>query len=308
MRKLIVILGPTCTGKTSLAEYLCRRFNGEIISADSRQVYKFMDIGTGKVPAVGGEAGVRTHMQDVVRPGQKYSVSDWSKAARYARDDIWEREKLPFIVGGTGFYIDVLLGNRRLAGVGPDYELRKKLEGLSTEELFLRLQKADPVRAGEIDRKNKVRLVRAAEILNSNCQKPAPTTTSNPNSNTKPKPKPIILGLTSSNEVLYRRADSWVEEILRENRLLEETARLVEKGYGKTIPMQGIIYKTVLEHFEHQLSYDEMKQRIKWDLHGYIRRQLTWFKKSPKGIVWFNIKSENLAEEVGSRVELHLDN
>ena len=173
---MIVILGPTCTGKTSLAEKLCLKFNGEIISADSRQVYKHMDVGTGKVHnstfkvkssntlKVLGDRVFSTHLQDVVLPNRNYSVAQWAKEAQAAISEIGSRGKTAFLVGGTGFYIDVLLGNRQLAGVAPDYSLRSKLEKLSCEELLDELSKLNPEAAKTIDKKNKRRLVRAVEV------------------------------------------------------------------------------------------------------------------------------------------------
>jgi len=328
---LIVILGPTCTGKTSLAEKLCYKFSGEIVSADSRQVYRFMDIGTGKLPPSchsrpatslgvnsGGNPDVKTHLQDVVRSDQNYSVADWAASAKRALDDIKRREKIPFVVGGTGFYIDVLLGNRGIAGVAPDYILRQELEKLFCEELFAKLKKLDPEKAAEIDRKNKRRLVRAVEIsksISTSISNSTSISTSNSISNSSniqhPTANfttnyPLIIGLKSSNDYLYNKADQWVEKILENDALLKETAQLVEKGYRNTVPMQGMIYKTVLDYLKHQVTYDEMKQRIKWDIHGYIRRQMTWFKKSPKDTIWFDIATQNVAKEVEKKVKWYL--
>jgi len=296
MKKLIVILGPTCTGKTSLAEELCLKHNGEIVSADSRQVYQYMDIGTGKLPK---SEQVVTHLQDVAVPGCNYSVSDWSKTAHRTIKNIWQRGKIPFVVGGTGFYIDVLLGNKQLSGVEPDYILRAKLEKLSTEELFEKLKKLDSERAASIDSSNERRLVRAIEI--AECSSPTP------NSNSTSISKILIVGLKAPNKYLYSKADRWVEKILEKNILFKETANLIERGYKDTSPLQGIIYKSVIDHFDHKLDYDEMKQRIKYDLHSYIRRQLTWFKKSPPNIKWFNISETECGQKVKNAVRFYLD-
>ncbi len=300
---LILILGPTCTGKTSLAEKLCSKYTGEIISADSRQIYRYMDVGTGKVPLLkkSGSVSCKTHLQDVVTPNQHYSVSDWSKAAQNIANYLWATGKTPFVVGGTGFYIDVLLGNRQLSGVEPDYKLREELEKLSLGELFERLENEDSERAENIDRKNKRRLVRALEVVNSKS-----VSNTNLNSVSMKKSTILILGLTASNEFLYQRADSWVESILEDNALLDETADLISRGYKNNEPLQGIIYKTVVEYLENSLSYGDMKQRIKWDIHAYIRRQLTWFKKSPKGINWFDISKPDHFEKVENSVKYYL--
>ena len=180
MKKLIVICGPTSAGKTSLAIRLCQRFTGEIVSADSRQLFKYMNIGTGKMPAmlrmkgtvpnyVVGEGfwrvgGVYIHLYDVVEPDRKFSVARFKDAATKEIESMWRRKKIPFLVGGTGFYLAAVLGETEISRVPPDWELRRELEKLSTGELFEKLQKLDPARAKTIDPKNPRRLVRAIEI------------------------------------------------------------------------------------------------------------------------------------------------
>jgi len=301
MDKLVVILGPTCTGKTSLAEELCVKHNGEIVSADSRQVYRYMDIGTGKLPK---SKQVVTHLQDVARPDQEYSVSHWAEGAQRVIENIWQRGKASFVVGGTGFYIDILLGLRGLAGVEPNYKLRRELETLSKEELFERLREVNPERAESIDRNNPRRLIRAIEISKSSRANSASLSTPRERfelSNT------LVIGLKASNGYLYARADKWVEKIMENNALLSETACLLEKGYRDTPPLQGIIYKTVLDYFDRKIEYEQMVQRIKFDIHQYIRRQLTWFKKSPPRIHWFDISELNHMQRVKNIVEFYLD-
>lgn len=308
---IITILGPTCTGKTSLADKLATKYNGEIVSADSRQVYKHMDIGTGKVPR---STKIRTWLQDVVEPNENYSVADWVKEAQYVVSNIYSRGKIPFIVGGTGFYIDVLLGFKQLAWVPANYKLRSELEKLSMEELVNKLRKVNRELAERTDLNNRRRVIRALELSYTSSDPAKPESqeaTLNKRLSTRvysefakgTNSKHLVIGLKSENEFLYQRADTWVEEILKNNALLEETAKLVEMGYKNTVPLQSFIYRTVLDYFDHQLDYEGMKQEIKFNMHAYIRRQLTWFKKSPPNIEWYNISDPKYMQKVESSVE-----
>jgi tRNA dimethylallyltransferase len=315
MNKLVVILGPTSTGKTSLAIKLCKKFSarggGEIVSADSRQVYKFMDIGTGKMPAGTGTVpvlkrgdgvwtvdDVKIHLYDVVEPNKNFSVARFKDAAEKEIQSIWRRKKVPFLVGGTGFYIAAVLGESETAGVSPNWELRRQLEKLSVEELFEKLQRLDPKRSESIDRFNSRRLVRAIEIaLAGASPKLSPD---------RPEPRSVLkIGLTAPREVLYQRADSWAEAIVS-NGLIDEVKDLIRRGYKDAPPMNGIIYKTAIEFVDGKISKDEMRQRIKFDLHGYIRRQLTWFRKDKK-INWLDITRPDFDPRTQKLVELFLN-
>jgi tRNA dimethylallyltransferase len=319
MSKLIIICGPTSTGKTSLGIKLCRKFDGEIISADSRQLFKYMDIGTGKKPAVSrmkgtvpfntvGEGfwkvgGVYIHLYDVVEPDRKFSVARFKDAATKEIESIWRRGKTPFLVGGTGFYIAAVLGETEFPRVPPDWELRRELEKLSTEELFEKLQKLDPERAKTIDPKNPRRLIRAIEIAAD-----SPTRRVE---NSKPDgfflgggERVLKIGLTAPREVLYDRADRWAEAIIN-NGLLEEVQDLINRGYRDAEPLKGIIYQTAVDHLDGEITKEETLQKIKFDLHGYIRRQLTWFKRD-KEIKWFDLTESDLEKKVEKMVKSYL--
>src|SRR3989344_5936444 len=163
--KLVVILGPTASGKSDLAVILAKKYNGEVISADSRQVYKGLDIGTGKITK-GEMRGVRHHLLDVANPRKQFTASDFVRLTNLTVVKIVNENKLPIICGGTGFYIDAILGDKQIPEVPPNDKLRKELEKKSTEELFKMLKKLDPERAENIDSKNPRRLVRAIEICN----------------------------------------------------------------------------------------------------------------------------------------------
>ena len=317
--KLIVIVGPTSTGKTSLGIKLCREFNGEIVSADSRQIYKHMNIGTGKRPLSEMQKsqvsmqkqdgcwivdGVYVHLYDVVEPDRKFSVARFKDAATKEIESIWRRGKVPFLVGGTGFYIAAVLGETEFARIPPDWELRKKLEKLSVEELFEKLKRLDPERAKTIDPKNPRRLVRAIEIVKGVAAGPWPAREEARQG--RAATHPLKIGLTAPREILYQRADAWAERIVN-NGLLEEVQDLVNRGYKNAPPMQGIIYQSALDHLDNKINKEEMLQRIKFDLHGYIRRQLTWFKRD-RGVQWFDVSKPNFDVAVEEMIESFLRN
>ncbi len=311
--KLVVIVGPTSTGKTSLAIKLCKRFSarggGEIVSADSRQIYKFMDAGTGKLPLSKGSKikkgdgywiidGVYVHLYDVVEPDRKFSVARFKDAATKEIESMWRRGKVPFLVGGTGFYLAAVLGETEFPRVPPDWKLRKELEKLSTGELFEKLKKLDPKRAKTIDPKNPRRLIRAIEVVLNAPSGPVPLADLSVADTLK-------IGLTADRETLYRRADRWAEAIVNDG-LLDEVQDLINRGYKNTPPMKGIIYQAAVGHLDGKISQEEMLERIKFDLHGYIRRQLTWFKRD-KEIRWFDVSEPKFGEKVEKMVESYLE-
>ncbi len=322
MEKIIVICGPTSTGKTSLAVRLCRKFNGEIVSADSRQIYKYMDIGTGKLP-VGVQRskikeqnlvqsskpaiergdgywivdGIYIHLYDVVEPDKKFSVARFKDAATREIESMWRRGKVPFLVGGTGFYIAAVLGEIEFPRIAPDWQLRRELEKLSTGELFGKLQELDLERARTIDPKNPRRLVRAIEIAAADSSEPRSDGGIRARLFPSSAADQILkIGLTAPRETLYQHADAWAEAIVNDG-LLDEVQDLINRGYKDTPPMKGIIYQPAVEHLDGKVTKEEMLQKIKFDLHGYIRRQLTWFRRD-KSIRWFNIARSGFDLEI----------
>ena len=323
MKKLVTILGPTCTGKTSLAVKLCKTFDGEIVSADSRQIYKYMDTGTGKLPVPKSQVsnpksqtnvedreitkgdgywiidGIYVHLYDVVEPDRKFSVARFKDAATREIESMWRRGKVPFLVGGTGFYIAAVLGEVEFPRVPPDWKLRRELEKIPTAELFEKLQKLDPERAKKIDPKNPHRLIRAIEVAKWKVEGRRWKV-----EREEEKCEDLKIGLTSSRETLYQRADAWAEGIVN-NGLLDEVQDLINSGYKNTPPMKGIIYQPAVDFLEGKISKEEMLQRVKFDLHGYIRRQLTWFKRD-KEIKWFDLTESDCGKKVEKMVELFL--
>lgn len=322
---LIVICGPTCTGKTSSAIKLAGEFGGEIISADSRQVYRYLNVGTGKIPGsfpkekvkVMGSAywfgSVPVHLYDLVPPNVNLTVVEYAKKASEEIASCWRRGKVPFLVGGTGFYLDVVLGRVQPAGVPPNPKLREELEKKSLAELNQVLKELDPERWEIIDQKNPRRLIRAIEIASLEVQ-PLKT---RENAIGEVEPlyvrseavvgvQPLWVGLTAPREILYQRADEWAEKNVGDDSLVAEVKDLLERGYEDAPALQGIIYASALAFVAGKISQAELLERVKFDLHGYIRRQQTWFKKN-SAIEWFDITTEGFDKQIAERVRSYLD-
>ncbi|OGC50380.1 hypothetical protein A2716_04200 [candidate division WWE3 bacterium RIFCSPHIGHO2_01_FULL_40_23] len=277
--KQVVILGPTSSGKTSLALKLCKKLGGEIVSVDSRQIYKYMDIGTGKLPV--GEPfevekndglwvvnGVKVFGYNLISPDKSFSAFDFYNFISKLKFE----KPYVFFTGGTGFYFDVILGNKKVANVSPDENLRKKLNKLTAEQLFLKLSVLNKEKAGLIDKNNKVRLIRAIEIE---------TGSQNFVEKALPFIRPsVVIGLKIPRPEIYKRVDRWVETSFEA--LIEETKALIEMGFSETAPMKGLNYKTAVLFLSQKLNKQEALERMKYDNHKYIRRQETYFKKMPK--------------------------
>lgn len=289
--KIIVILGPTASGKTDLSLALAKKFHGEIVSADSRQIYKKMNIGTAK-PA--GEwakkiyivQGTPHHLVDIVDPDKDFSLADYKLLAGQAIKDILSRNKLPIIVGGTGLYIQALVENLDIPAVAPDSDLRKKLEKKSQEELVKMIKELDPESARKIDLKNPRRVLRALEVFISTGQ-------SFFKQRTKSKPiyKVLQIGIDLPREELYKRINARVDKQIQEG-LVEETRVLASK-YDWNLPsMSGIGYKQVGFYLRREMSLSEAIDILKRDTRRYSKRQMTWFKRDKK-IIW--IKNTDLA-------------
>lgn len=308
MKKLLVIVGPTGTGKTKLALSLAKKFYGEVISADSRQLYKHLDIATGKevTEIKKGSAskhngywlvdGIKIHLYDLIEPTQSFSVAQYQQQALEIIEKIQKEKKLPILVGGTGLYVSAVSDGLNIPKIPPDLFLRKELEIANKDELYKKLQEVDPKTAEKIDAGNPHRLVRALEVFYQTGQSI---------SDLKDKYKVdfdlLFIGLTSDRETLYKNADNKVEEWLKLG-LVEETQKLLDLRYSPALPaMTSIGYQQIIMSLEEKISLAEATQRIKFALHNYIRRQLTWFKRD-KRITWFDISTEDFEKEVGKRV------
>lgn len=307
MNKLLVVCGPTGVGKTRLALQLAQEFNGELISADSRQIYKYMDIVTGKdvpkelrVQSSGisfrnkllpyySDGRTRIWGYDVVQPDEEWSVKHFVELARVVIEDIRKRKKLPIIVGGTGLYLKALTEPIPLISIPRDLRLRQRLEKKSTDELFALLNKKWPSRAritNESDRKNPRRLIRAIEI--AEFQKDCPSHTRRTVLHKIPDDA-LWIGLTIKNRKhLYNRIDTRVDQRIGP-RLWDELDVLKKKTFLGAVPAHTIGYQQWIRYLDGSVDKTETAQRWKFAEHAYARRQLTWFKKQP-GIHWFNIE------------------
>lgn len=315
-KKLLVICGPTAVGKTSLAVSLAKKFDAELISADSRQVYQGMDIVTGKdlsgkekiekrrvmVSHSGTDYslvpykfhGVPLWMCDVVLPHQEFSVSHYQSLAGAVIQDIQKNNKLPIVVGGTGLYIRSMINPMETASVAPDLNLRKDLKEASLDELQIKLRNMDPEvfkNLNESDRKNPRRLIRKIEICFSSKKLEK--------NSLKTDFDVLLIGLTSSLEKIYERIDARVDARMKSGALEEVT--YLQSTYGFDIPsMTGIGYREWREYFvkkPDQSMLNECIQRWKYDEHAYARRQMTWFRKE-KDIHWFDIEDTGRQKKI----------
>lgn len=272
--KLIVILGPTASGKSELAIKLAQKFNGEIISADSRQVYRGMDIGTGKVTKKEME-GIPHHLLDISSPKKRFTVVRYRKLALRAINKIHERNKIPLLVGGTGFYIQAVIDGVIIPEVKPDWKLRKKLEKKPTEELYKMLKKLDPKRAKTIEKKNKRRLIRALEIVTK-------TKRAIPPLSKKPLSCPVLMvGIKKEGkelqELIKKRFLKWLKR-----GLIREVKNLRKLGLSwKRIEEFGMHYRAVAQYLQEKITYKEMIKNSLKELQNYTKRQMTWFKRHP---------------------------
>jgi tRNA dimethylallyltransferase len=285
MSLLVTIVGPTATGKSSLALELCQALNGEIISADSRQVYRYMDICTAK-PTKEEQALVPHYLIDVVNPDEDFSLALYQSKALEAIESIQKRHKVSFLVGGSGLYVWALLEGWRIPPVPPDSALRQKLESRARleggEELYNELKEIDPAAAERIDPRNVRRVIRALEV----------SLQGTPFSQLqvkKPFVDSVIIGLTTDRDNLYRRIDARVDNMI-EKRLVGEVESLVARGYGFDLPsMSGLGYKQIAMYLQGKIDLPTAIQQIKFDTHGFARHQYNWFRLKDKRINWFEL-------------------
>ncbi len=273
--KIVVICGPTAVGKSDFAVEYALKHNGEIISADSRQVYKGLDIGSGKITK-NEMRGIPHHLLDVANPKKIFTVSDFQKLGNKVIQKILEKKKLPIICGGTGFYIDALVTGMILPEVKPNKELRMKIQALSIEKLFKMLQKLDPIRAKTIDKQNKVRLIRAIEI--SKALGSVPVMSKKSPFNVK------YIGLTLPPEKLKERIK--VRLLKRLSGMIREVKQLHSNGVSwKRLESLGLEYKYLARFLQSKISKSEMIESLLREICQYAKRQMTWFKRN-KEISW----------------------
>lgn len=292
MDKVIVIVGPTASGKTKMSIELAKQINGEIISADSMQIYKYMDIGTAK-PTLEERQGIRHYLIDEVTPADEFSVARFQGLALKYIEEIINKNKIPIVVGGTGLYINSLIYNIKFTEINTDWELRKKLQEVAREKgneyLHSELRKIDPEAAEKIHVNDTRRIVRALEvyyITNKPISYYQKISRSEP-----PKYKFILFGIRMDREKLYNRINKRVDEMI-EKGLVDEVKRLLEMGYDKcSIAMQGLGYKEILWYLKGEANLSEVIELLKRDTRRYAKRQMTWFN-SIKDIIWLDINDD----------------
>lgn len=289
MKNVIVVVGPTASGKTSLSIELAKRLNGEIISADSMQVYRMMDIGTAK-PSIDEMEGIRHYLIDEVNPDVEFNVVRFKELAELYIEKIINEGKQPVVVGGTGLYISSLINNISFSQTECDQQLRNELneqaEKYGAEYIHNKLREVDPTSADSIHPNNVKRVIRALEVY---YQTQKPISYHNEISKSIPsKYNFILIGLTMDRQRLYDRIDKRVDMMIKAG-LIDEVKSIIEAGYGNCqVAMQGIGYKQIIAYFNNEITQEEAIDLIKRDSRRYAKRQITWFKRI-KEINWFNI-------------------
>ncbi len=298
MYELIAVVGPTATGKSRLALALAEQLDGEIISADSRQVYRCMDIGTAK-PTPAERRAVPHHLIDIVDPDQDFSLAQYQALAYAAVRDIRNRRKTPLLVGGTGLYVWAVLEGWQIPRIAPDAALRQSLEAKAAApggagQLYAELQKIDPAVAERIDPRNVRRVIRALEVSRA---AGAPFSGLR---RKRPLYNALVIGLTAERAALYRLIDARVDAMLAAG-LVDEVKRLLARGYKPDLPaMSGIGYRQVIAYLAGRLTLAEAAQQIKYETHRFARHQYAWFRLGDKRIHWFDVTQKDLAEIVAS--------
>lgn len=301
---LIVIVGPTAVGKTSVSIELAKRLDGEIVSADSRLLYRRMDIGTAK-PTEKEMQGVPHHLIDVADPDERWNLAIYQRKAYQIIDVIHERGHLPFLVGGTGQYIRSIIEGWNIPPQKPDLAMREALndwaEIIGAEGLHDRLAALDPEAADQIDYRNVRRVVRALEVIFKTGER---------FSDLRRKQEcpydPIILGIDRPREELYERVDQRIEEML-DRGLVEEIRGLLEDGYSpKLSTMSAIGYGEIIQYLQGEISYEEAIILIKRNTRTFVRRQANWFKPDDPRINWFEA-GDRLVEDMETTIRRQLN-
>lgn len=283
--KVIVICGPTASGKTALSIQLAQKINGEIISSDSMQIYKNMNIGTAK-PDKQEMQGIKHYLLDFVEPNQRYSVADYKKDAENAIEDILQKGKVPIIVGGTGLYVDSLIYGIEYPNIEFDENYRKKLEKRAEKEglekLYEKAKKIDPQAMKKISRNDQKRILRVLEIYNATGKTKTEQEIESRKNEVKYDYR--VFAINMDREKLYDRINKRVDVMIQKG-LIEEVENLLKKYNEFPTAMQGLGYKEVVEYIQGKVLKEDMIENIKRESRRYAKRQITWFKKN-KQTIW----------------------
>lgn len=301
---LVIILGPTAVGKTSVSIALASCLAGEIVSADSRLLYRGMDIGTAK-PTQTDMYGIPHHLIDVADPDEIWSLAIYQREAYRMIDAIHTRDRLPFLVGGTGQYIRSIVEGWQIPPQKPDFALRDAItqwaEEIGAEGLHKRLERIDPAAATKIDYRNLRRTVRALEVILKTGER-----FSDLRQKQTCRYKPLILGIDRPRESLYARIDQRVEQMLDQG-LVEEVQGLLGAGYAPDLPtLSAIGYAEIIQYLQNKTSLEEAEALIKRNTRMFVRRQANWFKPDDERIIWFTA-SQHLEDEMEAYIRRNID-
>ncbi len=299
-QKLFAIVGPTAVGKTDIALKLASEFDGEIVSADSRTIYRGMDLATAK-PTRAERALVPHHLLDVVEPDQELTLAEYQKRAYAALDDIFARAKIPFLVGGTGLYVRAVVEGYNIPRVPPNLAQRAVLEKIPAPELYARLQTLDPEIAATILPNNTRRMIRALEVIDATGEKMSALQTRHP------PPYPIVqIGLSLPRPLLYARVDARIDKMIQDG-LVDEVRALVARGYAFDLPsMTGLGYREIGAFVRGEISLDQAMTLLKSNTRKFIRHQANWFRPGDARICWFDLSLSGY-DEIRKFVASELD-
>lgn len=305
MRCLVAVIGPTAVGKTKLAIRLAQSFNGQIVNADSRQVYRFMDVGTAK-PGIADRAIIPHHIIDIVNPDEPFSLALYKNLANETIENIQLQDKIPFLVGGSGLYVWSVVEGWTIPEVPPDIKFRQSMENLAREKgvahLFEELRKIDPIAATKIMPTNLRRIIRALEIYQTTGCPPSQAWQKKP-----PSFPTMVIGLTTERKALYNMIDARVDEMIASG-LVEEVKDLIAMGYGLNLPsMSGIGYRQIGMFLQEKMSLPDAVQQVKYATHQFARHQYAWFHLDNARINWFDIYG-NIQDKINNLVETFLSN
>lgn len=301
MENLVIITGPTGIGKTELSLELAKKYKGEIISSDSMQIYKKLNIGTAKIDL--NKTSIPHHMIDIIEPSDNFTVADYKNSAKKIITDINNRDGLPFLVGGTGLYINSLVYNLDFTETEPDYEYRDELREILEEEgsefLYEKLQDQDRYMAEKIHKNNGQRIIRALEILKSGNKKGDNFREENKDYNL------IYIGLNMDRAKLYEKINQRVDKMI-DLGLVDEVKNLLDEGLDKNSQsLKAIGYKEVISYLDGEMDFDEMVDLIKKNSRHYAKRQLTWFRRD-KRIKWFDRESDTILSDIENYIDSRL--